>query len=80
MVFWPQFHQPGAEGVDCFTAPLQNWVQHVNWCNPPRSRLFDLALLFRDQPEVHGAVVAPHWPGQPWFGPLLELRQELKKG
>ena len=66
-VFWSQFHQPGAEGVDCFTAPLQNWVQHVNWCNPPWSRLFDLALLFRDQPSVHGAVVAPHWPGQPWF-------------
>ena len=23
-------------------------------------------------------VVAPYWPGQPWFGPLLEISAEFR--
>lgn len=73
MAFWSAHWQPGASGVDSFTATWEDWHAHINWMNPPWSRLFDVACLCRDMPDMEGAVLTPYWPAAPWF-PMLEAR------
>ena len=69
--FFAATYQPGACGVDAFSAPLQDWLQHPSWMNPPWTLLDKVVRFLQDHPGVHGVLATPHWPGEAWFAPLL---------
>ena len=58
---------PGTAGIDAFAQP--DWSQSNNWCNPPFRLLGRLISLIREQRAV-ATVIAPVWPGQPWWHQL----------
>ena len=35
-----------------------------------------VAQLLRESPSLEACVVAPHWPGTPWFAELMELSDQ----
>jgi hypothetical protein len=63
--------------VDVFARSVGDWRAHKNWCNPPWGLLLQL-VGFLQLSGAAATVVAPYWPGQPWFGPLLEISSEFQ--
>lgn len=70
-------YQPGTAGVDALQQPPSSWVEEVNWCNPPWGLLDQLTALLNDLPSARAIVVAPDWPSQSWYQPLLRRAQEF---
>eukprot|EP00301_Raphidiophrys_heterophryoidea_P016105 c2537_g1_i1.p1 GENE.c2537_g1_i1~~c2537_g1_i1.p1 ORF type:complete len:441 (+),score=18.45 c2537_g1_i1:246-1568(+) len=56
---------PGVEAVDAFA---QQWSGEINWAVPPAG------LLLRVFWHPRATVVAPMWPGQPWWPLLCRLQ------
>ncbi len=48
----------------------------LNLCNPPWGLLEQLVSFLRFSGAA-ATVVAPYWPRQPWFSPLLEISAEF---
>jgi hypothetical protein len=63
---------PTTEAVDSLRLPDAAWRAENNWCNPPWDLLDDLVLKLR-QCGAAATVIAPHWPGQPWYQQLTEM-------
>ena len=70
---WRRAWRTPAEGIDAFA---QEWGGECVWAHPPPHLLGRLAQLLRERPEAEAFVCAPHWPGEAWFGELLELATE----
>ena len=66
---------PDTEAVDSLRLPNTSWASEHNWCNPPWDLLDDLVLKLRSS-GASATVVAPHWPGRPWFQQLAEISTE----
>ena len=64
----------GSEG-DAFAAP--DWSTANNWANPPWTLFPRLVDLLEALPSVHATVLAPYWPGRPWFRRLHQLAWAL---
>ena len=64
--------ESGAEAVDAFAQPVDQWRQEVNWCVPPLHLLPQLAQFLRDY-GVGAVVLAPDWPAQAWHQALRSL-------
>ena len=62
---WPD---PGSIVTDAF---LQHWGQWKVFIHAPIVLL--PRILQKRQDQATGLVIAPTWPGQPWFRTLLEL-------
>jgi hypothetical protein len=63
---------PDTEAVDSLRLPDSQWRAEMNWCNPPWDLLDDLVLKLRHS-GASATVIAPHWPGRPWFQQLTEM-------
>jgi hypothetical protein len=63
---------PTTEAVDSLRLPDAAWRAENNWCNPPWDLLDDLVLKLR-QCGAAATVIAPHWPGRPWYQQLTEM-------
>ena len=80
--FYSRWREPGSSGVDALAASFENWRGENNWCNPPWALLPQLIQLLRES-GAQATVVAPMWPGAPWFPDLMEITSEydvLDKG
>ena len=64
---------PGAAHVDAFTVDWSVW--NLIYLFPPFSLLGRCVRKIREDRAV-GLLVAPVWPTQPWFVPLMELLTE----
>jgi hypothetical protein len=60
---------PGSVATDAF---LQHWGQWTVFIHVPIVLLPRILQTLR-QDQATGLVIAPTWPGQPWFPALLEL-------
>ena len=69
-----RWHDVGSEG-DAFAAP--DWSTANNWANPPWPLFPRLVDLLEALPSVHATVLAPFWPGRPWFRRLHQLAWAL---
>ena len=68
-----QYHGPNTSGVDALAQ--QNWGQHVNFVNCP-FRLIPQVLDIIQTQEAEVTLIAPYWPGQPWFRRLKQISLE----
>jgi len=75
--YFSEYADPRSAGVDVFARSLGDWRAHLNWCNPPWGLLMQL-VSFLQHSGAAATVVAPYWPGQPWFGQLLEISAEFQ--
>jgi ribonuclease HI len=75
--YFSEYADPQTAGVDVFARSVDDWRAHLNWCNPPWGLLLQLVSFLR-MSGAAATVVAPYWPGQPWFGPLLEISAEFQ--
>ena len=66
---------PGTEAVDSLRLSDNAWRVEHNWCNPPWELLDDLVLKLRSS-GASATIIAPHWPGKPWYQQLTELASE----
>jgi hypothetical protein len=65
--YFSWLRDPGATGVDAFTA---NWGSWYFYAFPPFCLILrTLQKIIHD--KAQGILVVPYWPSQPWF-PLLE--------
>ena len=64
-----RFHDPQSMGVD---AMAQDWANESNFVNPP-FRLIPRILHKVQQDQAEATLIAPWWPGQPWFKTLLAM-------
>ena len=60
----------GAWAVD---AMLQDWQGWEMYCFPPFRLLPEVLRKFSLSPNARMTLIAPWWPHQPWFAPLLWL-------
>ena len=73
-LYHSQYHDPNTSGVDALAQ--QNWGQHVNFVNCP-FRLIPQVLDIIQTQEAEATLIAPYWPGQPWFRRLQQMSLEL---
>ena len=64
--------QPQATWVDAMT---HNWSQEYPWANPPFA-LLGRVLQKAENERATMVLMAPVWPGAPWFPLLLDLMTE----
>jgi hypothetical protein len=64
------FHDPYTSGVDAMAQ--HDWQQHNNYVCPP-FRLLNQVLNILVEQRAMATVIAPQWPGQPWYQLLLRL-------
>ena len=64
-----RYPDPGSVATDAF---LQHWRQWTVFIHAPIVLLPRILQKLR-QDQATGLVIAPTWPGQPWFPALLEL-------
>jgi hypothetical protein len=69
-----KFPDPGAIGVDAFS---QSWAGECVWVNPRWDDLSRVAHTLRTTPSAAATVVAPYFPGQPWFQELSAMATEM---
>ena len=64
----PRYNAPhpehGAEAIDGLS---QSWLLEENWLHPPPDLLLQVAVRLEREPQVHGTLVTPYWPAEPWF-------------
>ena len=60
----------GAWAVD---ALLQDWKGWEMYCFPPFRLIPEVLRKFSLSPNARMILIAPLWPHQPWFAPLLGL-------
>ena len=65
---------PGATFMDAFS---ENWSQFNFVYIFPPFRLLNRVLQKVRVEHVRAIVIAPDWPGQPWFSPLIQNAKEL---
>jgi hypothetical protein len=65
-----RFLDPQTHGVDALVQT--DWQEHNNWVNPP-FRLLNRVIDVVVQQKAYATVIAPCWPGQPWFHRLVSL-------
>ncbi len=68
-VYVARYPDPGALATDAF---LQDWSRWTVFIHPPIV-LIPRILLQMKQDKATGLMIAPNWPGQPWFPDLLEM-------
>ncbi len=73
-VYNSQFADPATSGIDAFAQ--KDWLQHVNYCNPPWELLLRLVDFLEQFEHMHAVVVAPLWPNAVWFAKLLSLASD----
>ena len=66
---------PRSEAVDSLRLSNDEWCAELNGCNPPWELLDDVVLKLR-RSGAGATVIAPHWPGRPWYQQLSELASE----
>ena len=71
--FNTRHYHPEAEAIDGL---LQPWTNEVNWINPPFVLMEEILQRLRSYSQVQATVIAPVWPSQPWYHPLLEMSEE----
>jgi len=70
--------EPGSEAVD---ALHQDWLGENNYVHPPVELLGAVVRKLRRLPRgcgAHCTVVAPDWPGMPWYVPLMMLASDVR--
>jgi hypothetical protein len=67
--FNTRFWEPLSEGVDAFA---QCWTQENNYVNPPWA-LLPQVINKVIQDRAVATIIAPEWPGQPWFQTLRSI-------
>ena len=72
--FNSRYDDPQTEAVDAFA---QDWSEDINWINPPWGCLPQVVAKLEQTPGVRATVVAPCWPGAPWFKPLTRLSRRI---
>ena len=65
-----RFYDPATSGIDALAQ--QDWGQENNFVNPPFRMLSSVLQVIQRQ-EAYATVIAPLWPGQPWFQQLRQL-------
>jgi hypothetical protein len=65
--------QPRAAWIDAMTP---NWSNENAWINPPFS-MISRVLQKVEQDQATVTLLAPLWPGQPWFPKLLMMLVDL---
>jgi hypothetical protein len=61
---------PFTSGVDALAQ--QDWSQHNNYVNPPFRLLPKVLEVIKSQ-KATATIIAPYWPGQPWFHDMMKL-------
>ncbi len=64
------YADPESEGIDCLAQ--QNWTTENNFVCPP-FRLIPKILRVLQAQRARATLVAPWWPGQPWFRMLCRM-------
>lgn len=68
--FNSRYWEPFTEGIDALSQ--QNWCTEMNYVNAP-FRLLPRILEVIQAQKAEATVIAPWWPGQPWFHRLREM-------
>ena len=67
--YYSRLPDPGALGVDAF---LHNWGQGRHFAHPPVI-LFTRVLSKIQEDRAQVLLLAPFWPGQPWFPLVMQM-------
>ena len=54
-------------------ALAQSWHLEDNWLHPPPDLLLQVASRLEREPQIHGTLVTPYWPAEPWFQIMRQL-------
>lgn len=65
--YYTQYHTPYTHGVNAFA---QAWPG-TSWCNPPFA-VMGRALRHAAMCRARIALIAPFWPGAPWWHEIIE--------
>jgi hypothetical protein len=65
-----QHADPQSAGTDALAQ--QDWSTHLNFVNAP-FRLLPRILQIVEAQQAHATVIAPHWPGQPWYQTIRKM-------
>lgn len=68
-MYMSRYPDPESLAVDAFS---QNWNKWTVFIHPPIVLLPRILQKLR-QDNASGILIAPHWPGQPWFPLIIEL-------
>ena len=68
-----RYPDPGSIATDAFLQPWNQWTVFVH--DP--TLLIPRILQKLRQDQAAGLVIAPTWPGQPWYPILVELLVEF---
>ncbi len=70
----PQYNSQHADPQSAGTDALaqQDWAEHLNFVNAP-FRLLPRILTLLQAQQAHATIIAPHWPGQPWYQRLRAM-------
>lgn len=76
--YWPLNESPAARSKVLKAQFLENWGDGRSrlWSPPPE--LIHLTLRKIDADGGHGIILVPNWTGQPWFGLLRIMAQEMR--
>jgi hypothetical protein len=68
------FWEPGSEAID---TTVQNWKGENNWAALPIALIPRVVHLIHEQ-DTTATLIAPIWPGKPWFQELLAIASDLR--
>ena len=67
------FSRTPADGATAVDAFAQSWAGFAVYAFPPANLLQRTLLKIRDEQVEEAIVIAPLWPGRPWFPLLLQM-------